>query len=120
MTLKERVRSILLELPSSVQLLAVGKGRTPEEVLEAVNAGVAAVGENYIKDARDARSVVGTRVEWHYIGRLRSHDVRASNLTLFDMIESVDTLELAEKIDDKCASLGRVMPILVEVNSGGY
>jgi pyridoxal phosphate enzyme (YggS family) len=99
-------------------MVAAAKGRTPQEVQEAVDAGVKTIGENYIKDARAARELVGDRVRWHFIGRLRPHDVRASNLSLFDMVESVASVELAERIDEKLTTLGREMPVLLEVNSG--
>jgi len=117
-SIRERVHDILSQLPEGVELVAVGKGRTPTEVLEAVEAGATTIGENYIKDAKTARELIGARAKWHFIGRMRPHDVRASNLNLFDMVESVDSLELAERIDEKCAGLGYKMPVLVEVNSG--
>jgi len=106
------------QLPPHVELVAAAKGRTPREVEEAVDAGIRAVGENYIRDAKSARVLVGSRTEWHFIGRLRTHDVRASNLALFDMVESVSSFELAARIDERMATLGRKMPILIEVNSG--
>jgi len=117
-TIGERARALISQLPDHVELVAAAKGRTPQEVQEAVDAGVLTIGENYIKDARAARELVGDGVRWHFIGRLRPHDVRASNLRLFDMVESVASLELAERIDEKVATLGRKMPILIEVNSG--
>ena len=117
-TIGERACRLLAELPDHVDLVAAAKGRTPQEVLEAVEAGVRIVGENYVRDSRVARELVGNRVKWHFIGRVRPHDVRTSNLSLFDMIESVDSMQLAKRINEKCAALGRAMPVLIEVNSG--
>jgi pyridoxal phosphate enzyme (YggS family) len=117
-TIGERARSLMAELPDYVDLVAAAKARTRREVLEAVDAGIRIVGENYIRDARLARELLGDRVRWHFIGRVRPHDIRTSNLSLFDMIESVDSLQVAQRIDERCATLGRAMPVLIEVNSG--
>lgn len=114
----ERARALLSQLPANVELLAAAKGRTAQEVQEAVDAGIRTIGENYIKDARIARQTVGNRARCHFIGRMRPHDVRASNLSLFDMVQSVGSMELAARINEKVAPLGRVMPVLIEVNSG--
>jgi len=114
----ERVRSLISQLPNHVELVAAAKGRTTVEVREAVEAGIETVGENYIKDARAARETLGSQFKCHFIGRLRAHDVRTSNLALFDMVQSVDSMELAVRIDEKLATLGRTMPVLIEVNSG--
>ena len=61
---------------------------------------------------------MGKRAKWHFIGTLRKHNVRKAALKIFDMIESVDSLEIAREIDKKCAQIGKIMPILIEVNSG--
>jgi pyridoxal phosphate enzyme (YggS family) len=114
----ENVRRVLNEVPDYVEVVAAAKARTADEVLQAVEAGIRVIGENYIRDARVARSVVGQQAQWHFIGRLREHDVRQSTLDLFDLVQSVASMSLAQRIDEKCAALGRRMPVLVEVNSG--
>ena len=98
--------------------MAAAKTRTPEEVLEAVRAGIRIVGENYVKEAKEARKVVGDRTKWHFIGTLRKHNIRKTALEIFDMIESVDSPEIAGEIDRKCGEIGKTMPVLIEVNSG--
>ena len=98
--------------------MAAAKARTANEVLQAVDAGIRVIGENYIRDTRVAQSLVGQRAQWHFIGRLREHDVRQSTLDLFDLIQSVASMSLAQRIDQKCSALGRRMPVLIEVNSG--
>ncbi len=60
---------------------------------------------------------IGHRVEWHFIGRLQKNKVKKA-VTIFDMIETVDSLEIAAEIDRRCTQSGRVMPVLIEVNSG--
>ncbi len=117
MTIKQNVRQILNELPAGVQLLAAAKTREPREILEAVEAGVRIVGQNYVQEAEKAYQVVGGRVEWHFIGHLQKNKVKKA-VDIFDMIETVDSTELAAEIDKRCAQAGRTMPVLIEVNSG--
>jgi len=114
----ENVGRLLSELPEGVELVAAAKGRTPDEVLEAVEAGVSIIGENYVSEAREAYRLVGTRARWHFIGTLQKHSIRRNVVQLFDMIETVDSLEIASEIDKKCAPMGKRMPVLIEVNSG--
>jgi pyridoxal phosphate enzyme (YggS family) len=116
--IQQNVVRLLAELPDRVEVVAAAKARTPEDVLEAVQAGIKIIGENYVKEAKEAYAVVGKRAEWHFIGTLQKHNVRRTVLEIFDMIESVDSLEIATEIDAKCAQIGKIMPILVEVNSG--
>jgi len=113
----QNVNQILSELPEGVQLVAAAKTRQPEEILEAVEAGVKIVGENYVQEAERAYEVVGNKAKWHFIGHLQKNKVKKA-VRLFDMIETVDSLELAREIDKRCAQIGKVMPVLVEINSG--
>jgi pyridoxal phosphate enzyme (YggS family) len=116
--IKQNIANLLTELPDGVEVVAAAKTRTPEEVLEAVQAGIRVIGENYVKEAREAYKLVGKRAKWHFIGTLRKHNIRKPALEIFDMIESVDSLEIAGEIDRRCAQIGKIMPILIEVNSG--
>jgi hypothetical protein len=116
--IKQNVAKLLAELPDGVEVVAAAKTRTPKEVLEAVQAGIKIIGENYVKETREAYKLVGTRAKWHFIGTLRKHDIRRSMLEMFDVIESVDSLEIAREIDRRCAQIGKIMPVLIEVNSG--
>ncbi len=117
MSIKQNVQKILDELPDGVQLVAASKTRTPEEILEAVNAGVQVVGENYVQEAERAYAVVGSRAKWHFIGHLQRNKVKKA-VRIFDMIETVDSYEIAREIDKRCQEIGKVMPILLEVNIG--
>ncbi len=116
--IERNVTQLLADVPTGIQVVAAAKARTPVEVLEAVQAGIGIIGENYVKEAKDAYELVGKRANWHFIGTLRKHDVRKTALDIFDMIESVDSLEIAGEIDKKCAEIGKIMPLLIEVNSG--
>ena len=111
------VTGLLKELPAGVRLVAAAKTRSPEEVLEAVEAGVSIVGHNYVQEAERAYQVIGDRVQWHFIGHLQRNKVRKA-VGIFDMIETVDSAAIAAEIDRRCRQIGKVMPVLIEVNSG--
>ena len=113
----QNVAEILGELPEGVQLVVAAKTRSPQEILQAVEAGVRIAGENYVQEAERAYQVVGNRAEWHFIGHLQKNKVKKA-VSIFDMIETVDSAEIAREIDKRCAQLGKVMPVLIEVNSG--
>lgn len=115
--IKQNVSQILSELPEGVELVAAAKTRQPAEVLGVVKAGVKIIGENYIQEAERAYQVVGSRARWHFIGHLQKNKVKKA-VRLFDMIETVDSVEIAKEIDKRCTQIGRVMPVLIEINSG--
>ncbi len=115
--IKQNVNQILSELPDGVQLVAAVKTIAPAEILEAIESGIKILGENYVQEAEEAYEVVGNKAAWHFIGHLQKNKVKKA-VKLFDMIETVDSLELAREIDKRCAQIGKVMPVLVEINSG--
>lgn len=115
--IRDNVRSVLQGLPPHVQLVAAAKSRTPEEVREAAAAGVTIIGENYVQEAAAAQAVVGRGVKWHFIGHLQTNKVRPA-VDIFDLIETVDSLKLGREIDRRSRERDKVMPVLVEINSG--
>jgi pyridoxal phosphate enzyme (YggS family) len=115
--IEENVRRILAELPEGVQLVAAAKTRTPEEIHQAVEAGLEIIGENYVQEAEQAFQVIGNRVQWHMIGHLQRNKVKKA-VRIFDMIETVDSMRLAQEINKSCRKVGRIMPVLIEINSG--
>jgi pyridoxal phosphate enzyme (YggS family) len=115
--IEENVKKILQELPPGVALMAAAKTRTPDEISRAAQAGVKIVGENYVQEALAAFKIVGSRVKWHFIGHLQRNKVKKA-VEIFDMIETVDSAELAEEIDKRCRQRERIMPVLIEINSG--
>jgi pyridoxal phosphate enzyme (YggS family) len=115
--IEENVKKILQELPQGVELMAAAKARTPEEIMRAAQAGVKIIGENYIQEAHTAFNVVGHRVKWHFIGHLQRNKVKKA-VEIFDMIETVDSPELSKEIDKRCNQCKRIMPVLIEINSG--
>jgi pyridoxal phosphate enzyme (YggS family) len=115
--IKQNVSQILSELPDGVHLVAAAKTRKPGEILEAVEAGIKIIGENYVQEAERAYEVVGSKAKWHFIGHLQKNKVKKA-VKIFDMIETVDSVELAEEIDKRCAQISKIMPVLLEVNIG--
>lgn len=113
----QNVKRLLGELPPGVALVAAAKGRTPSEVLQAVRAGAKIIGENYVQEAERACELVGQQVAWHLIGHLQKNKVKKA-VKLFDLIQTVDSLGLACEIDRRSAEIGKVMPVLIEINSG--
>jgi pyridoxal phosphate enzyme (YggS family) len=115
--IKENVKKILGELPEGVQLVGAAKTRIPEEIQEAVEAGLEIVGENYVQEAEKAFQVIGNKAKWHMIGHLQRNKAKKA-VKIFDMIETVDSMKLAKEIDKSCQKIGKVMSILIEINSG--
>jgi len=115
--IKENTKRILSALPANVTLVAAAKTRTPDEILQAIAAGVGVIGENYVQEAQDAFAAIGQRARWHFIGRLQKNKVKKT-VEIFDMIETVDSISLAEKIEHHCSKIKRTMSVLIEINSG--
>jgi pyridoxal phosphate enzyme (YggS family) len=116
-TIRENAKQILSELPPGVALVAAAKTRSPREIQEAVEAGIRVIGENYLQEAESAYQSVGDKAKWHFIGHLQKNKVKKA-VRLFDMIETVDSVEIAREISKRCAQIGKTMPVLIEINSG--
>lgn len=119
--IKENVQQLKKNIPENVKLVAAAKSKSPEEVLESVEAGIEIVGENYMNDAKSVYEKIKNKAELHFIGipDKAKHDLlRRKNLRMFDMIETINSVEIAEEVNDKCAGIGKVMPVLLEINSG--
>ncbi|TFG93760.1 MAG: YggS family pyridoxal phosphate-dependent enzyme [Syntrophobacterales bacterium] len=104
--------------PSEVRLMAVTKTVDDDRILEAIEAGVDIMGENYIQEAKRKIETMDVDVQWHMIGHLQSNKSKYA-VRLFDMVHSVDRMGLAAELDKRSAAAGRVMDILVEVNVAG-
>jgi len=115
--INESVSKIRESLPIGVLLVAAAKTRTPEEVQVAINSGVSIVGYNYIQEAEKMYPIIGNQVKWHMIGHLQRNKVKKA-VKLFDMIETIDSVQLAKLVDKRCALGDKIMPVLVEINSG--
>jgi hypothetical protein len=124
--------------PSDVTLVAVSKTFPAEVVIEAYRLGLRDFGENRVEEAVPKISYVKIQISnspwlanqqaairnpkseiaWHLVGHLQSRKARDA-IELFDMIHSVDSLKLADKLSRLCVESGRVMPILLECNVSG-
>ena len=109
--------------PEDITLIAVTKMQPAAVLQEAVGAGITDIGENYLQEAADKFAVLGwpaypatgAPVRRHAIGHIQGNKVRLA-MRLFDLIQSVDSLALAERIDRVASEQGRVAPVLLQVN----
>jgi hypothetical protein len=106
--------------PGTIRLVAATKSVLPERIRSAIDAGVRILGENRLQEALPKIQAVppSAGVSWHFIGRLQRRKVRTV-VGLFDLIHSVDSLELAIEIDRRAGEAGIQQMMLLEVNLGG-
>jgi pyridoxal phosphate enzyme (YggS family) len=110
--------------PEEVTLVAVTKTHPAHVVTAAYQAGLRDLGENRVEEAsgkipRVREQVAASdRIRWHMIGHLQRRKARLA-VALFDLIHSVDSLRLAQRIDRMAAESDKVMPVLLEVNVSG-
>jgi pyridoxal phosphate enzyme (YggS family) len=100
-----------------VTLVAVSKTFPAEFVDEAIAAGIAEVGENRVQEAREKKTLVQGNARWHLIGHLQSNKAKDA-VKLFDVIQAVDSLDLAEKIARAADGLGKRQEVMLQVNIG--
>lgn len=115
--IKENVSAIMHSLPSGVLLVAAAKTRSPEEVKAAIDAGIKVIGYNYVQEAEKMHQFIDNEVQWHMIGHLQRNKVKKA-VKLFDMIETIDSVELAKMVNKQCVLEDKIMPVLIEINSG--
>lgn len=104
-----------------IALVAVSKGISAELIKEAVNAGIADIGENRVQEAvlkYRQLSFAPQSIRWHMIGHLQTNKVKEA-VRSFGLIQSVDTIRLAQAIDKEAREIGKIQDILVEVNTSG-
>ncbi len=106
--------------PGEVKLVAVSKTHSAEVVREGIAAGLNVFGENKVQEAEGKIGAIGRKdVEWHLIGHLQSNKARRA-VELFDVIESVDSLELARRLERICEEDGHdELSVYVQVDLGG-
>jgi len=104
--------------PASVTLMAVSKGQPPDAIQAAANLGLVLFGENKVQEAKAKLPLCPGRVRWHMIGHLQSNKARDA-VQLFEMIQSVDSLPLAQEIQKWAEKSAKAMPVLLEVNLAG-
>jgi pyridoxal phosphate enzyme (YggS family) len=113
----ENVGQLLESLPRGIKLVAAAKTRSPGEIEAAVRAGVTCIGQNYVQEAERLCSNVSLDVELHMIGHLQRNKTNKA-VRIFDVVQTVDSWRLAMALDRSCETVGKNMPVLVEINSG--
>ena len=101
-----------------VLLIGVSKTVDVTRIREALAAGLGALGENRVQEARGKIVELGRPVPWHLVGHLQTNKVKEA-VELFDVIHSLDRVELARECDRRARARGRAVDALVEVNVAG-
>ena len=128
MTFEERYQSIQQKIAAacakvhrdtqSVTLVAVSKTHPPESVDEAMRLGILDFGESKIQEAKAKAPLCSSKIRWHGIGHLQTNKARDA-VRLFHMIHSVDSLRLAEILNEQAGTQSKKLPILLETNVSG-
>lgn len=120
--IKQRIGQACLRAgrdPAEVTLVAVTKTFPAEAVAQAVQAGIVDVGENYVQELLEKRDqLADDAIRWHFIGHLQTNKVRHI-VGWIHLIHAVDRRELAHEIDRRAGQAGRIIDLLVEVNTTG-
>lgn len=104
--------------PEEIRLIAVTKSVEVPQIEAAIEAGIREIGENRVQEALPKFDKIKAPVTWHMIGHLQTNKVNKA-LEFADMIQSVDSLRLAEAIQKRADRLDRDIEVLVEVNTSG-
>ena len=101
-----------------IKLVAVTKTVESARIKEAINCGIQIIGENRVQEAESKFDLITEKVDRHLVGHLQTNKAKKA-VELFDFIQSVDSLRIAQEISRRASQKGRVMPVLVEVNTSG-
>lgn len=102
--------------PETIKLVAVSKKKSVVSILEAIDAAVEILGENYIQEAVEKIETIGrTPASWHFIGHLQSNKAKFA-VRYFDLIHTVDKLKLAKEINRQAKKIGKIQSILMQIN----
>jgi pyridoxal phosphate enzyme (YggS family) len=109
--------------PAEIRIVAITKGHPARDLAAAIEAGLHDVGENRVDEALEKFSRVAEPLESHgvtrhMVGHLQRNKVRLA-VTVFDWVQSVDSVRLARALSERVADRGEALPVLVEVNAGG-
>ncbi len=116
MSVKQNIQGLKQKLPVGITLVAATKTRTIEEIKQAIESGITIIGENYVQEAYCKFAILKEKVKFHCIGHLQTNKIKKA-VEIFDMIQTVDSADIAKEIDKRCRNIGKIMPILIEVNS---
>ena len=119
--IKERINAACQRAgrnPEEVGIVAVSKTVDVGKIKEAIAAGIRIIGENRVQEAWQKYQQIDEQVCWHLIGHLQTNKVKRA-LQFADVIESVDSLHLAQEINRRAEQLARQVEVFVEVNTSG-
>ncbi len=120
MSIKESFLKVKREIPHHVKIVLAAKMRMPEEVKQAISAGAEIIGENYVQEAEKMKHVLEEKakiVKWHMIGALQKNKINKA-LRIFDCIQTVDSVELAEALNKRAEVIDKKMSVFIEINIG--
>lgn len=104
--------------PEGIRLVAASKTVDIERIRAAIEGGITILGENYVQEAMKKIEAIEMPVSWHFIGHLQKNKARHA-MRLFEMIQSVDSIALADELNKRAGHVGRKIEVLVEVNLSG-
>ena len=113
--IKQNITKIKETLPNNITILAATKTRTVDKILEAIEAGITIIGENYAQEAESKYEKLKGRVKIHCIGHLQTNKVKKA-VKIFDCIQTIDSLKLAKEINKEAKKINKIMPVFIEIN----
>ena len=122
--LRERIAGVCGKVgrnPEEVTIVAISKGRSIEDIKEAVAAGITDIGENRVQEAslkyQALRLTFSDKlIKWHMVGHLQTNKAKDA-VKIFDLIQSVDSLHLAQEIDKQAGKINKIQDLLVEIKT---
>ena len=108
--------------PEKITVIAVSKGRTTQQIKEAIESGITDIGENRVQEAITKYNELSSiryplsAIKWHMVGHLQTNKVKDA-VKIFDLIQSVDSLRLAEEINGQADKTNKIQDILIEVKT---
>jgi hypothetical protein len=121
MSTAQNYKRIREEIPLNVTIVLAAKTRTAQDIEQAIDAGATDIGENYVQEAGQIYSDLrkkAAKVRWHMIGHLQTNKINKA-IRIFDVIQTVDSLEKAAAIDKRIESAReKIVPVFIEINIG--
>lgn len=113
--IRQNIEQIRKTIPSHVKLIAVSKTKPVSAVLEAMNTGQNAFGENKVQELVTKATEINRTLEWHMIGHLQTNKVKQL-LPHVHLIHSVESLKLAQEINKEASKIGKIIPCLLQIH----
>lgn len=123
MTVSQNVKKLLESLPEKnafgekITLVGAVKLQSPQDINEAITAGLTDIGDNHVQEFRDKFSLIEGNPKRHFIGRLQTNKIKYL-LGKVNLYHSVDRMNLAEELSKKSSNAGVISNILIQINIG--